>query len=514
MTRLTGSYGELMRLPNASTAVNIVPMRSSCNKPSLAILLGSLASVWLLVGCSASSPTPQKTPADPSVGQTTSEPELPNMDELESDSSVHLFSSEEDRARDLSELWLRHAHRLGSSSPGASIAAYLRAAHTSLTALTSDNCADLFNETCAELRGTYERALSATVAAFRANSWRPIDLSPTRYRVVLATAPEQITLQSLAVELSDDDHTGHGRRSGVGSEAVGCVAQQSAAQLPRSVDSCAPLTFVLSFNTPLSSERTTATLTAHDASRQAVVDLQGRELSLAADFGLSLDQLAARAVSDRQRRLFCIGTPSPSETTLIAAAHQSSIAKVRDMLLAVLLDPSLEAHNAVCLFPLRDGESPDRAARALSNAARSIADEQALRSLVPSPVTVFLVAEGDDGNEAASALLSRIKRAPRQRPRSRAAGALRVRGVYSLASAKRQAPLSEGVAARLQVEAASLGVPASGPAFDGHPRTRAEQYREIRKLLAAAPEPTQSDEASGNNAATDELQPLKLSPVF
>lgn len=502
-----------MRLPNRATAVNIDGMLLRTSQLTLNFSI-SLLSALLLLGCSGSRQASPLAPLEPVQQDTLESAELPNMDELESDSNAHAFSSEEERARDLSALWLRHAERLSRTTSNGSLAAYLRAAHTSLVALTSESCADPFNESCAELRATYERALAATVAALKSSAWQPPNLAPTRYRLALATQPDSMPLSSLSVEVSGAQGPARGRRSGVGTEAVGCVSPGRGGREGRAIGSCAPLTFVLSFNAPLASEKITATLTAYDASRSAVVGLQGRELSLAADFGSSLDQLAARAAGDRERRLFCVGTPTASQTTLIAAAHQSSVVMVRDMLLTVLLDPELEEHHSVCIFPLRSGESADRAARALVAAARSIADEQIVQPLVPSAAMVFLVAEGEDGNEAAAALLSRLKRGSRSRQRWRGAAPIRVQGVYSLASAKQLKAPSPELLARLESEAALHGVKAYGPAFDGKPRTRAEQYREIREQLAATTEPTRSAPAVDSSATNDELEPLKLSPVL
>lgn len=513
MTQLTSSPTELMRLPNRATAVNIDGMLARPSQIAFNLSL-SLLSALLLLGCSGSKQTSPVASLETADQQTLESADLPNMDELESDSSAHVFSSEEERARDLSALWLRHAERLNTTSPNGSMASYLRAAHTSLSALAGESCADPFNELCAELRVTYEQALAATVNTLKTTSWNPPNLAPTRYRLVVTTQPASIPLSSLGVELSSPAGSARGRRSGVGTEAVGCASPRRGAAPDRAIQSCAPLTFVLSFNAPLSSEKVTATLTAYDASRSAVVDLQGRELSLAADFGSSLDQLAARAASDRERRLFCVGTPIASQTTLIAATHQSSVMMVRDMLLTVLLDPKLEEHYSVCIFPLRSGESADRAARAMATASRSIADEQIAQPLIPSAATIFLVAEGEEGNEAAAALLSRLKRAPRSRQRLRGAAPIRVQGVYSLASAKQLKAPSPELLARLESKAAMLGLKASGPAFDGKPRTRAEQYREIREQLAATTEPATRAPSVDSAAANDELEPLKLSPVL
>ncbi len=513
MTQLTGSPIELMRLPNRTTAVNIVAMLMRPTKIALNLLL-SLSSALLMFGCSGSKQAAPEPPIEAADESALEGADLPNMDELESESSAHIFSSEEERARDLSALWIQHAERLSITSPNGSLAAYLRAAHTSLSALASESCADPFNELCAELRVTYEQALAASVTALKASAWSPPNLAPTRYRLALDTQPASVSLSSLSVELSSTAGSARGRRSGVGTEAVGCASPRREISAGRAIQSCAPLTFVLSFNAPLRSEKITATLTAYDASQSAVVDLHGRELSLAADFGSSLDQLAARVASDRERRLFCVGTPRGSETTLIAAAHQSSVVTVRDMLLTVLLDPELEEHHSVCIFPLRSGESADRAARAMASAARSIADEQAVRPLVPSAATIFLVAEGDDGNKAAAALLSRLKRSSRPRQRLRGAAPIRVQGVYSLASARQLNAPSPELLARLESEAALHGVTVSGPAFDGKPRTRAEQYREIRDQLALPPEFSPKTPPASNSPTNDELEPLKLSPVY
>lgn len=512
MTPLTNSFrfSELIGLPNCGAAFNMGGM-PRCPQRTLLTVIVSLASVLILAGCSATTPT-SREPLVESVASSDSE--LPNMDELESDSSAVLLSSEEERARDLSALWLRHAARLTATSPQASLAAYLRAAHTSLSALASDSCSDPFNDTCAELRETYERALSATVGFFKAQSWQPFDLAPTRYWIDLATEPAELSLQSLAIQLQDNAPSSRGRRSGIGTGAVGCRSTTGGALPARSIDSCAPITFVLSFNASLRSEKITATLTAYDASRRAVVDVQGRELSLAANFGLSLDELAARAARDKEHRLFCIGTPSSTETTLIAAAHQSTLATVRDMLLTVLLDPELEDSSSVCIFPLRSGESPERAARALTAASRSISDEEVVHPLVPSPAKIFLVAEGEDGNETAAAFLARLSRGATAPQRNRGKSAVRLQGVYSLASARRIAAPSPDVVTRLDREAANLGVLASGPVLDGHPRTRAEQFREIRDRLALTSEITQQREESSGAATESPVEPLKLSPVF
>lgn len=481
------------------------------NWHSVALALCLTAS---LSSCSSTSPSGVALSLNGLDSRAVHGAALPNMDEVESDSGIFVFSSEEERARETSALWISHAERLASSSKTASLAAYLRAAHTSLTALAGESCTDPFNESCAELRSSYEVALTATILAYSEASWRDIDLAPTRYRSALATQPEMGPLDALSISLATQERADSGRRSGIGAEAVACRAAADPITSTAPLESCTPLTFVLSFDAPLSSERIGATLTAYDAAQQSVVDIAGRELSLAADFGSALDLLTSRATLTKQQRLFCLGSPSPSQVTMLALLPDDNLSTARQLSLPLLLDPALSENLNICIFSLRPGESSDRSARLLARLARVVADQAAVRPLLPRPADLFLVAQGEQAISAASAFLGRLTRAARARPRARAQGTLRVLGVYSLSEHVEHSQTAVELAAQLETRAATLRVPAAGPFLDGRERPLIAQYQEIKSTLAALNELPEATATAAPGEAESPYEPLQLSPLF
>lgn len=432
------------------------------------------------------------------------------MDELESDSGLHIFSSPESRALNISQLWIRHAERLRPTSPKASIAAYLRAAHTALFALDSDACNDAFNESCAELRTVYESALARVVRSFSDHSWEQVDLSPTRYRLVLTGDHGPVDLAQWETIRESTTPSSPGHRPGVGSEAVGCRTQPSLSPNGTGLGICTPLTFVVSFDTPPSSDLITATLVAYDASQRSVVPLGHREVTLAADFGLALQLISERALDTRKSRFLCVGSPAGGVETVIALAPSAASSWLTPLGLPLLTDPGTSEHVDLCLFTLDSSASPDINARALAASTGFLLADSARNSLTPKVADLFLVPADPEATFVTAAFLGRLKRATRAHPHRAAKTAIRVRGIYVMTPGA-PSNISAEAADRLSARASALQVPLYKPASAAEPMSLAEQSGDIRSKVAETlvdDEPKSSQPTAGSLGTTLELSPI------
>jgi len=437
------------------------------------------------------------------------------MDLLEADSSLSLLSSRERRAAIISGLWLQHGERLREASPAGSLAAFLRAAHFASDTMLSDDCLDPFNERCAELRATYVRATAEVMATLRSRGWSPPDMSPTRYR--LSTSAEGAPLSLTGLQLAPDtsrDESGDFSRPGVGLATAACHSLPSRRPAAHTVSICAPLTFVLSFDSSPETERSAAVLTAYDAFQRDLVRFDGRDVPLAADLLAAWRLLQQKAESQAGASLACVSPPSPDEVTvvgLVVPSPQDSAWVERYAALSRRDD--VRSRFGFCVFPLGAREAPDRLSRQLLGLLRQAALSNAAERLVIPRSELFLVPEGDRGARTAAALLAQVQRSGRS-PRARALrqGAFAVRGVYPIALPS--GPLTPEAPAALADRARDAGVPLHAPAQESDPSGAAKSVAQLQEALGAD---TRSAATAGTLAGREvesTTEPLQVSPVL
>ncbi len=473
--------------------------RMSSPKSTLLLILATVYGSSLL-GCSSTAPISAPPPEEPQTIE-----DLPNMDDIEANDSSSIFSSNEERASEISRLWLKHAERLSHTSQKAALAAYLRAAHTSLTALESASCDDAFNEACGDLRYSYEEALSSVVRDFQRRGWHQLDLSPTRYRITLRDENGQVDLSNWEALRLSAGRTTAGRRPGVGAEAAGCRVERGAPERRRGeIEICTPLTFALTFEAPLSAREIKASLVAYDASLRSLVPLGSRQVALAADFAASAALVSEHAASSTPGSLKCINTPSPKAETVIVVASRPDASRAVRLGIPLMLEESIAEQTAFCLFTLDAQGSRDSNARALAATARALSGLPPDTSLRPQPSSIFLAPLGDEAKNVSAVFLSRLKRGARSRAMARQG--IRLRGVMVFSAS---APADSD--AQLSARAQALDVPAYRGAATKLMSEEAEQASQLHSSVIAALQP-ESSPAEADTAGSD--TPLQVSPVY
>lgn len=483
----------------------------SCSSVPKNMLLALLV-LLQLCACSGPPPPAPSTSAH-RTGTGDSRTELPNMDQVESDSSLSLLSSRERRAAIIAGLWLQHGERLRAVSPAGSFAAFLRAAQFASDTMLSEACLDPFNERCAELRRTYVEAVRGVVAMLRANSWAAPDLSATRYRFSGSADGSPLSLSSITLAPESlTDTSGDLSRSGIGLATAGCHRVPRRRASPGQLDICAPLTFVISFDSPPESERIAATLTAHDAFQRDLVRLDGHDVTLAADFLAAWRLIRQTAAEADAPILACITPPSADEVTVVGLLDPTATSDSWvEMYAALSSKDDMRARLGFCVFPLRGKEPPDRLSRQLAGLLRQGALGNAAERLVTPRSELFLIADGERAARTATALLGQASRSERSRlSRALRKGSFSVRGIYAIPEAATPAESSTSAHAVLLQRAVADGIPVREPQAALSAESPAQSVAQLKQALGEAV----PQSPPGEREPPDTSEPLQVSPVL
>ena len=482
----------------------------------LVLPLSFLLLLSATAACSPSLPSPQQSSSTEGSEPHAPVGDLPNMDQLEADQNFTLLTPDDRRAVVLGELWLKHGARLKGTSRVGSLAAFLRAAHTASELLTSDTCSDPFNESCGTLRSIYAQALREVVSEVRLGEWQTPDLAPSRYRLEIATDGVPVDLKIWSFEFAKSPERPPGeRRSGIGLDAAGCRSvNNNGARLP--IDICSPLTFVLTFNASVTSEHAVATLSVYDSFQREVVQVGGRDLSLAADFGMTWSLLAERAQETPRSRLLCMSSPGDDPATVVAVVDpRSGDGSWRARYASLSVDGSIRSGYGFCLFPYTPATSVTRQSRDLIASIGALSALDTQNALLPVPTEVFFVTEGAQAAQVVTGTLAQLRRQGRVQGASPTKGSLpEVRGVYMIPAPADSHDTIVSARTKLAHRADVLDAPVY-PSTEEASSLRGEQHtHQLHTILSDVQKPSHDPISEAASPRPEDGAPLKLSPIY
>jgi len=351
--------------------------------------------------------------------------------------------------------------------------------------------------------------------------WKPPSLAPTRYSFDPSTVSGLADLEGWKITLPESNERGPLLRPGLGVPAIGCrdlnlVGSSSTTTNPLI---CSPITFIATFEKPVTADAIPVRLVPVDAYQQEVVQIANHETLLSGNIDGTIEALARNVqVSTPRPRLSCLSIPTRTTTTLLLLGRSSSFTQtLLDQIRRIPSDPILREHYTPCFYSLPDSTPPALAAKELLQTLREIVTPRSSARLERAPTPIFIAVTDEPSLCAADEALQRITRQKRLIARGRAHGApFFARGVFAL-SANNNSDAPPACADALARDADELGA-AFGPLRDSPaPASLDDRLLLLREMLFAArppaPEQTQLD-ASAPSTPETPTDTLSVSPVL
>jgi hypothetical protein len=304
-------------------------------------------------------------------------------------------------------------------------------------------------------------------------------------------------------------------RSGIGLDAAGCRSvNDNGSRLP--IDICSPLTFVLAFNAPVTSEHAVATLSVYDSFQREVVQVGGRDLSLAADFGMTWSLLAERAQDMPRSRLLCMSSPGDDPATVVAVVDpRSGDGAWRARYASLSVDGSIRSGYGFCLFPYTPTMSVTRQSRELIASISALSALDTPNPLLRAPTEVFFVTEGAQAAQVVTGTLAQLRRQGRAQSASPTKEALpEVRGVYMIPAPADSHDASVSARTKLAHRADVLDAPVYPSTEEASSLSGEEHTHELHTVLSAVQKPSHDPISEAASPRPDDSGPLKLSPIY
>ncbi len=329
-----------------------------------------------------------------------------SIEQLEAESSFLSDLDQESRAVEFSRLWYEHGSSLEQTSYTGAFSAFARSAHTAIEPLLGDRCRNPFHPPCAQLDLSYKRAVDGLVSLLARNAWRPPDLGRTRYGINADTvkALEKLGEWTFTNDTSPMDPKLI--RPGLGLPTVACRP------LKQNKTACSPLTFVVTFSTPLSSETSTLSLRAFDAYQQEIVTIDSTQLPLAAAIDQTATTIGNLAQANPGPALYCLSLPTAETATIVTVVENAeTLSTVKNILIPLLKDDALRLTSSFCVHTIGESISDSRTVRSIVDSLRASHSATNNVGIGPSPrLPLRIIAIGERAVRVAVLLANRASR--------------------------------------------------------------------------------------------------------
>ncbi len=271
-------------------------------------------------------------------------PETINPELLELDDRSFKDTSKELRALILALAWMEKSEEQSRSNTTASLTSALRAAQISLEALLpGGQCQDSTSLECDNLSDINRRATHQIITTLQARSWTPPSMAPGRYYFSKASNRNITLLRNWETIIPTTPEQLHIDRLGFGVPFYGCRPFKKHSRI------CSPLSAVLSFLGPLSSDSIEAELSIVDTYQQEVLSIADTHIPLAANFVDPIKELSTDAMQS-SLTLRCLSAPTSSTGVLLLLQHSNTPRNdLETFLQSVALNPSVRDSYTPCL---------------------------------------------------------------------------------------------------------------------------------------------------------------------
>ena len=473
-----------------------------------------------LIACSTThSPSPQPTPLSaPTHIENSVLSDSINLDEYERSDQELRSLQPEARALRLSVMWYQRATSLSSVPGPAYTASLLRSAHLALSGLLSEACDNPFNRVCGSLDAAYTQALTDLVRQLAVGGWKIPDLAPSRYRFAAPEAAALQRLQGWKITLPNSDFDPLHERPGLGLATIGCKDTMPALKSARRIHTlvCSPVTFILLFDSPSSSDSIQARLLAVDSYQQEVLSIEGQQVLIRAQIDSTLGALQRNLLGSRDdARLSCLSLPTRDTATVLVAGSSSALSsRWIDQVRAISRHRDLTSRVTPCFLSITEEQAIPRSAREALEVLREIVAPRDAATLERQPIALYLAAVGREGISISTEIARRIvKRSTERRHPHRRGAPFALRGIIvDPVATNSDDPLVNNLLSVSSSGQIPLVLKNEEP--DKNEDQTVTLYGLIRSTLSSPPSDTPATSTAPLPNPGEATEPLELSPVL